>query len=181
MEIIGLQVDRKEALIAESVVYLSGEDFKAKTLEYSNPGGISVFTLVNKRTQHTTIFIDTDRFKSMDPVSGESFEDILPFALDHEATEALAMADNYRRNDFSGMNGHMDNSNDEKAAYASMLLAFVNGKLDKYLRFLEGNQYLADEQIADHFKPYNVQPEARSFIAKDRALAERVVAENCVL
>ena len=161
---------------SEHLVYLDSESFKKTAFEYRNPGAVGAFCFLSNTDLTPTIYIDTELFRQ--PGSdGESYEDILPFVLEHEIRELYANTQDRLDVPAEERQSGYEGKHDEPAAIASMKSAFQAGKLDKYLEFLEKVQYLATVQEIEYWseKGYAVTPSSpHDYIQRNRKLAEQV-------
>lgn len=161
---------------SDRLIYLDAESFKKTTFEYENPGGVSAFGVLRNADLTPTVYLDADFFKQ--PSSdGETFEDILPFVLEHEIRELYANIQDRLGVPVDERPGGVENINDEQAAIASMKSALAAGKLDKYLEYLQEIQYIASDQEVEYWKArgYNIiHTSPLQFIRRNQALAEQV-------
>ena len=166
----------KTRVMESHVNYLDSSTFKSTTFSYSNPGGVGIFSVVDRRTLEPKIFVDKERLETLvSKTDGGNFEDILPFILEHEVREAYVntslLLGKTSRSSVQGNTNHNDST------YEAMKLALQSGKLDKYLEFLEKVQELASAQTAEYFDDDTQDNQADYFNRLHRDLATRVRLE----
>ena len=124
--------------------------------------------------------MDTDILKKLiSETDGQNFEDILPYLLEHEVREAYTTTRKIRATPDEERCLVEGNSGHDSSAYHAMKRALQDGKLDKYVEFLEAIQYVAREQCLEFyggFLPLSVR--TQEFIERDRRIAEKVKREN---
>jgi hypothetical protein len=169
--------EHEARLRRDSIVYLSSGEFRKKTLEVRNPGGIATFALATPSTGEVLIFVDQDIYRdSLSALDGENFEDIQVYDLEHEIRETYAT-----------LQGRTAKEAHKEVEYAIFFRALQEGKLDKYVEWLEMIQRRAQAQIEEYYE-WLFQDDEDGFIIEDdpterqiqaiKDLADQVRREN---